>query len=282
MSDKINKEEDENPIVFISYSWDDEPHKKWVLDFANKLRSDGVDVILDRYHLTPGANLSFFVEDSLRKSNRIILVLTPNYKGKAEQRKGGVGQEYSIINTETVKNIANNERVIPILRKGSSDDSIPIFFQQYIYVDFTNDSTFDNSYEELIREIYKEPKEKIPDLGKKPNFDDAEPTKSIPNQNSSGNIRSQVPSQVPSNLGPQSTTIQTIKELISKGKISNAFEGLEKLAGTDSDLKNDIILLKARHSRLERDKRLGVISSSDANISTNQIVHSLLSLLDGI
>lgn len=160
-----------HPIVFISYSWDNEPHKKWVLELANKLRSDGVDVILDRYYLTPGKNLSLFVEDSLRKSNRIILVLTPNYKLKAEKRIGGVGQEISIINNELVKNISENERVIPILRKGSSDDSIPPFFQQYIYINFTKDVDFNSSYEGLLREIYKEPEVKIPELGSKPTFD---------------------------------------------------------------------------------------------------------------
>ena len=30
--------------VFISYSWDTEEHKKWVLDLANKLVKEGVNV----------------------------------------------------------------------------------------------------------------------------------------------------------------------------------------------------------------------------------------------
>lgn len=162
----------ENPIVFISYSWDSEGHKEWVLNLANRLRKDGVDVILDRYYLRPGKNVPFFVETSIRRSNRIIIVLTPNYKAKAENRLGGVGQEYSILNNEVTRNISDNERIIPVLRTGTIEDSIPNFFQQYLYISFLSDETYSSSYEELLREIYKEPKVKLPGLGKKPDFKD--------------------------------------------------------------------------------------------------------------
>jgi hypothetical protein len=53
--------------VFISYSWDSEEHKKWVLDLANKLVKEGVNVILDRYELRPGKSLPHFVETSIKK-----------------------------------------------------------------------------------------------------------------------------------------------------------------------------------------------------------------------
>ncbi len=50
----ISSVETENkPVIFISYSWDSEEHKEWVLNLANKLCDDGIDVILDRYHLRP-------------------------------------------------------------------------------------------------------------------------------------------------------------------------------------------------------------------------------------
>ena len=35
------------PRAFVSYSWDDDSHKKWVADLATALRSDGVDTTLD-------------------------------------------------------------------------------------------------------------------------------------------------------------------------------------------------------------------------------------------
>lgn len=158
------------PIVFISYSWDNEQHKKWVLDLADKLCADGIDVILDRYYLKPGANLPHFVEDNLNKADRVIIIFTPNYKLKADKRAGGVGYEYSIMNVELYKNQTSNEKIIPILREGSAEQSIPTFMQQFIHIDTRNDENFLNSYNDLIREIYNEPEIKKPIIGTKPLF----------------------------------------------------------------------------------------------------------------
>lgn len=53
----------DHPKVFISYSWDTEDgnqeHKKWVYDLAVKLRSHGVDAILDQFDLRLGDDLLF-------------------------------------------------------------------------------------------------------------------------------------------------------------------------------------------------------------------------------
>ena len=39
------------PVVFISYSWDSENHKQWVLDLSNDLREKyRVYTLLDRYN----------------------------------------------------------------------------------------------------------------------------------------------------------------------------------------------------------------------------------------
>ena len=36
------------PKVFISYSWEDDKHKQWVRQFADRLLSDGVNVTIDQ------------------------------------------------------------------------------------------------------------------------------------------------------------------------------------------------------------------------------------------
>jgi hypothetical protein len=160
-----------NPTVFISYSWDNEPHKEWVLNLANQLCEDGVDVILDRYFLKPGKSLPHFVEQSISKAKRIIIVFTPNYKLKADKRTGGVGYEYSIMNADLYKNQTSNEKIIPLLRAGSLEDSIPTFMQQFIHIDARKDENAENSYVDLLREIYNEPAIQKPKLGVKPSFE---------------------------------------------------------------------------------------------------------------
>lgn len=160
----------EHPIVFISYSWDDEEHKKWVLDLANKLRENGIDVILDRYYLSAGKSVTYFVENSIKRADRIIIVYTPNYKLKADKRTGGVGYEYSIINSGLYQNQTDSDKIIPIIRRGTVDESIPTFMTQFIHIDMRNDSNYDNSYTDLIREIFNEPAIVMPSIGVKPKF----------------------------------------------------------------------------------------------------------------
>ena len=36
-----------NPSIFISYSQEDEDHKKWVKQLADRLLSDGIEVTVD-------------------------------------------------------------------------------------------------------------------------------------------------------------------------------------------------------------------------------------------
>ncbi len=112
-----------------------------------------------------------FVENNLNKADRIIIIFTKNYKLKADRRTGGVGYEYSIMNVELYKNQTTNEKIIPILREGSTEESIPTFMQQFIHIDTRNDENFENSYKDLIREIYNEPEIQKPKIGTKPTFE---------------------------------------------------------------------------------------------------------------
>jgi hypothetical protein len=164
------KETSDNPKVFISYSWDNEEHKEWVLNLADRLCDDGIDVILDRYYLKPGKNLPHFVETSISKSERIIIVFTPNYKLKADKRDGGVGYEYSIMNAELYNTQTANEKVIPVLREGSIIESIPAFMRQFIHIDIRNNDNFETSYVDLLREILNEPAIQKPKIGLKRTF----------------------------------------------------------------------------------------------------------------
>src|ERR1043166_7750162 len=71
------------PKAFISYSHDSQDHKKWVLDFATRLRNAGVDAILDQWELRPGDDLPHFMERHLAAADRVLMVCTENYVKKA-------------------------------------------------------------------------------------------------------------------------------------------------------------------------------------------------------
>ena len=78
--------------AFISYVWEDDEHVAWVERLATRLRTkDGIDVTLDRWDAGPGDELPWFMEKTIRESRFVLLVCTPSYKAKFDERRGGVG-----------------------------------------------------------------------------------------------------------------------------------------------------------------------------------------------
>ena len=69
------------PKAFVSYSWDSLDHKKWVKELARRIRSDGVDLMLDQWATVPGDQLPVFMETAIRENRYILIVCTPNYRG---------------------------------------------------------------------------------------------------------------------------------------------------------------------------------------------------------
>lgn len=142
------------------------------MDLAIKLRENGIDAILDQWELGPGKPISNFMGKSIEISDRVICIMTPNYKTKsnAEEPKGGVAYESSIMAAETIKNISTT-KFIPLLRDGNDNNAIPDFLIGRTYIDIRNDNSFEDRLEELLRNIYNEPKDKKPPIGRRPKFD---------------------------------------------------------------------------------------------------------------
>ena len=70
--------------VFLSYSWDSETHRNWVLELSKRLRVDGIESVLDQWHAIPGDNLPKFMETAIRENDFVIIICTPKYKQKAD------------------------------------------------------------------------------------------------------------------------------------------------------------------------------------------------------
>ena len=125
--------------VFISYSWDDEAHKGWVLELATKLRTqEGVDVILDQWHLELGARTPAFMEDAVRNSSVVLVVCTEGYKRRFDTRTGGAGYEGHIITGEIIGEVGRN-KFIPVLRRGDWKIAIPTALVGVLGVDLRID-----------------------------------------------------------------------------------------------------------------------------------------------
>ena len=138
--------------VFISYSWDDEEHKDWVMNLRNKLEADGIYTVIDRVDLPLGESIPRFMEQSIRNADYILIVLTPEYKRKADNRIGGVGYEDSIITGE-ILNGQNKRKYIPILARGDWNSSTPTWLLGSNGVNFTGNSYSMDEYKKLVDTI---------------------------------------------------------------------------------------------------------------------------------
>jgi hypothetical protein len=135
--------------VFISYSWDNDDHKNWVRALATRLRSDGIDVTLDQWHLVPGDQLSEFMERAVHESDYVLIVCTHKYKERSNKRQGGVGYEGDIISAEFMAT-RNSRKFIPILRQQSWSDSAPKWMLGKYYIDLSSSPYAENNYEDLL------------------------------------------------------------------------------------------------------------------------------------
>lgn len=157
--------------VFISYSWDSHKNQEWVLNLAKDLMTKyGLDVILDQFELSAGKDLTYFMESSMEKADKVLVILTPNYKIKAEERNKGVGYETSMITQEIFETPISKVKFIPILRNGTLATSTPKFLKSKLYHSMTDDDLYVNKLYELSRIIYEKPVVEKPKLGDIPDF----------------------------------------------------------------------------------------------------------------
>ena len=159
----------EHPKVFISYSHDSSEHEQWVSELGAKLRRNDVNAILDQQDLGLGTGLAQFMEVGVRDCDRVLVICTDNYVRKANNREGGVGYEIEIVTAQLVQDSGTN-KVIPIIRQASGQEKMPTCLGTRIYIDFTNDSQFDERFDELLRELRQVPVVEKPPLGEKPSF----------------------------------------------------------------------------------------------------------------
>lgn len=141
-----------NPKVFISYAWESEDLKDWVKNLAVELRNIGVDAKLDQWEVVPGDQMPHFMEKSVRENDYVLLVCTPKYKQKSDDRIGGVGYEGDIMTAEVLQN-SNNRKFIPVLQSGDKDLSIPSWLKGKYFIDLSSDSHFEKNFEDLITTV---------------------------------------------------------------------------------------------------------------------------------
>lgn len=134
--------------VFITYSWDSEEHIEKVVSFTNHLRDEGFDAEMDKLHTQNETATDFYkmMHQAMTDYEKVIVVLSKGYKEKAENFKGGVGNEYNLIlkDIETQKN-----KYILVSFEPISDSITPLNFKGRHIFDLSNKKNLNELYAKL-------------------------------------------------------------------------------------------------------------------------------------
>lgn len=159
------------PKIFISYSWTSPNHEGWVINLAERLISDGVDVVIDKWNLKEGQDKFDFMETMVKSNDiqKVLIILDKKYSEKAQQRTGGVGTETQIISPKIYGDVSQ-EKFFPIVSEKDGNAYVPTYLESRIYIDLSDQDKFEENYETLLRNIYQRPAYSKPRLGKAPSY----------------------------------------------------------------------------------------------------------------
>lgn len=163
-------QKDNKITVFVTYSWDNPEHEEKVHAFTNMLRDNGFYAEVDKMLIQNETAKDFksMMHEGMTHNKKVIVVLSEGYKKKAEDFKGGVGTEFSLI----LKDIEDNpKKYILVTFSGRDNSIIPLFFKDREIIDLkeNNENEKQKLFSKLLdEEIYQfnEVAKKLPEINK--------------------------------------------------------------------------------------------------------------------
>jgi hypothetical protein len=111
------------------------------------------------------------MEEEVERADCVVVVCTPTYARKANERRGGVGYEHQIVSGAILANTPRR-KFIPILRSGrlesGSDCALPVAHTGIKAIDFRSNAAFAKALEDLLRTVFDKPRHQPPPLGEPP------------------------------------------------------------------------------------------------------------------
>lgn len=92
------------------------------------------------------------MEQKVSEADRVLMILTPAYKHKADARKKGVGYESNLIGNELYRN-HNTIKFIPVIRKGNKETSYPKYLGNRKGLMMDDDSKYDTNLAKLVEDL---------------------------------------------------------------------------------------------------------------------------------
>lgn len=130
-----------NPKVFISHASEDK--ERFVMNFASKLRANGVDAWLDKWEMLPGDSLvDKIFEEGIKEADSFIIILSNNSVNKPWVREE--------LNASFVKRIGKNSKIIPIVLDNCT---VPECLQSTIWENINNHQNYEENFTRILNSI---------------------------------------------------------------------------------------------------------------------------------
>lgn len=130
------------PKVFVSHASEDKD--RFVVDFARRLRENGVDAWLDQWEMKPGDSLvDKIFEEGLKEARAVIVVLS-----KVSVQKPWVREE---LNTSVVNRISRGTRLIPVV---IDDCEVPESLRSTLWQKVDDLADYDQSLQRILSAIF--------------------------------------------------------------------------------------------------------------------------------
>lgn len=144
------------PKVFVSHASEDKAH--FVIQFAERLRSNGIDAWVDKWEIKVGDSLvKKIFDEGLGAAQAVIVVLSRN-----SVQKPWVREE---LDHAVVSKISEGTRIIPLVL---DDCEVPHALKATKWVSFRDPSAYDSSFNEIVATIFGASDK--PPLGQQPAY----------------------------------------------------------------------------------------------------------------
>ncbi len=161
------------PKLFVSYRWSSPQHEEWVLSLATNLRSNGIEVVLDKWHLQEGQDAYAFMERMATDPDvsKVLLICDRGYVERADKREGGVGTEAQIVSPQVYEKSDQTKFAAAVVEfDPDGKPFLPVYMRNRIYFDLASHEAFSENYEKVVRWSFGKPFYAVPPIGNAPEF----------------------------------------------------------------------------------------------------------------
>jgi len=162
------------PKVMVSHASEDK--ERFVVDFATRLRAEGIEAWLDKWEIAPGDSLvQRIFDEGIGQAGVFLVVLS-----QASVNKRWVREE---LDAAVVRRIEGSCRLIPIVIDGCE---IPASLKHLLWVRIQSTDSYDEEFRKIVNAIFG--RDEKPPLGSAPDRVEVEALDFIPEASEQDNI----------------------------------------------------------------------------------------------